>query len=315
MFWKKHFEFVIITPRHSRMLRFAMPVWILTICGILLGVVSIVGAYGLKTGFQEHQKISHMEELQRTYNKQQLKLRKINNQLLSVEQQMNHLRELDHKLRLMTNLHLPREDNLYGLGGSETPLATPLKEINLEELSVAEILERDIERLNNLATLQKDSFHNLKSHLSDNKDLLDRTPYLWPVKGFISSTYGNRRDPFTGEIRMHHGLDVVSPEGTPIRATADGIVTVNSKDPGMGNMLVLDHGYGIITRYGHTQVNLVNEGQRVRRGDVIALVGSTGRSTGPHLHYEILMNDVPINPFKVLIGDVPKSSLGFGPLH
>jgi murein DD-endopeptidase MepM/ murein hydrolase activator NlpD len=148
---------------------------------------------------------------------------------------------------------------------------------------------------------QEESFNSLKAYLADKQDLIQRTPYRWPVRGFLSSTFGPRTDPFTGNSRLHEGIDIVAPKGTPVKAPADGIITYAGLDPSLGTMLVLDHGYGVITRYGHLNANLVREGQRVKRGDSIATVGSSGRSTGPHLHYEIRINDVSINPLKLII--------------
>ncbi len=300
MSWKDNCEFVIISPVHSHMWRFAVPVWGLVAVSVLAITFAIVGGHSLYNSWQKNAGYAKAEVLQNDYNEQQTELQQLNNQLLSLEHKMDRLGELDQKIRLMTNLQEPREDGFFGTGGSTANIHA-LQVIDAEKLSLTEILERNIEHLSVLATLQEDSFHNLKSHLADNKDILDRTPSIWPVKGFISSPYGPRKDPFTGEINMHQGVDIVAPAGAPIRASADGIVTVQSADPGMGLMLVIDHGYGVITRYGHNQSNLVNEGQRVSRGDVIALVGSTGRSTGPHTHYEVLISNIPIDPSQMMI--------------
>ena len=111
----------------------------------------------------------------------------------------------------------------------------------------------------------------------------------------------DRTDPFTGLRRLHEGVDIVTRRGTAVTAPAEGIVTYAGHDPTLGEMAVLDHGYGVITRYGHNEAVLVREGQRVSRGDPIALVGSSGKSTGPHLHYEIRINDLAVNPSKYIL--------------
>jgi len=126
------------------------------------------------------------------------------------------------------------------------------------------------------------------------------TPSIWPVTGWLSSPYGGRKDPFTGQDDFHPGLDISSPQGEPVLAPADA--DVSSAGPGgdYGNLVVLDHGYGIVTKFGHLSRFAVSPGQRVKRGDVIAYVGTTGRSTSPHLHYEIWMNGRLTNPMRLL---------------
>jgi murein DD-endopeptidase MepM/ murein hydrolase activator NlpD len=120
-------------------------------------------------------------------------------------------------------------------------------------------------------------------------------------KGWISSYFGRRKDPFTGKVRMHKGVDVAGKSGSNVLATADGIVIRVEKKSGYGKLLELDHGYGISTRYGHNKIITVKTGDVVKQGQVIASMGSTGRSTGPHVHYEVLKNGVQVNPHKYIV--------------
>lgn len=126
------------------------------------------------------------------------------------------------------------------------------------------------------------------------------TPSIWPVAGWLSSSYGTRRDPFNGGRDFHPGLDISADHGTPVHATADGLVSAAGWSGNYGNLVVVDHGFGIQTRYGHLSKFSARAGQRVRRGDIIGHVGSTGRSTSPHLHYEILTNGRLTNPLRIL---------------
>jgi murein DD-endopeptidase MepM/ murein hydrolase activator NlpD len=121
-----------------------------------------------------------------------------------------------------------------------------------------------------------------------------------PVQGWFSDGFGWRKDPRNGERRFHRGIDIVADRGTPILAPADGLVARASRAPDYGKMIDLSHGYGYVTRYGHLSEILVRPGQSVRRGDVIGRVGSTGRSTGPHLHYEVIRDGRRVNPWKYL---------------
>jgi murein DD-endopeptidase MepM/ murein hydrolase activator NlpD len=140
----------------------------------------------------------------------------------------------------------------------------------------------------------------VRSGVERRRVLASATPSIWPVTGWLSSPYGGRRDPFTGENDFHPGLDISSPQGEPVLAPADAVVSTASPNGNYGNLVVLDHGFGIITKYGHLSRFAVTAGQSVKRGDVIGYVGTTGRSTSPHLHYEILMNGQQTNPLRLL---------------
>ena len=125
-------------------------------------------------------------------------------------------------------------------------------------------------------------------------------PNLWPVEGQVTGSFGERIDPFNGEGAFHSGVDISSNLGRPVIAPADGVVTVCDFMGGYGKAIVVDHGHGISTRYGHLSGYAVRPGQHISRGDVLGYVGLSGRSTGPHLHYEVRINDTPVNPYKYL---------------
>ncbi|HZN54662.1 MAG TPA: peptidoglycan DD-metalloendopeptidase family protein [Candidatus Polarisedimenticolaceae bacterium] len=144
------------------------------------------------------------------------------------------------------------------------------------------------------------SFDRLEVVWDERLKVLASTPSLAPVSGFFSDGYGWRRDPIDGSREFHKGVDIVAPSGTPVRAAADGLVTAAGRMSGYGSMIHLAHGYGMGTRYGHLSRVLVTPGQRVKRGDIIGLVGSTGRSTGPHLHYEVFRTGNQVDPRKYL---------------
>ena len=140
----------------------------------------------------------------------------------------------------------------------------------------------------------------VRSGVERRQALAAATPSIWPVAGWLSSGYGTRRDPFTGGQDFHPGLDIAASHGQPVQATADGTVVTAGFSGNYGNLIVLDHGFGLTTRYGHLSRMTVRDGQQVRRGDVVGLVGSTGRSTSPHLHYEVLVNGRLTNPLRLL---------------
>jgi len=154
--------------------------------------------------------------------------------------------------------------------------------------------------LRDLLVAMEERLALVRSGVERRQALALATPSIWPVTGWLSSPYGGRKDPFTGQEDFHPGLDISSPQGEPVLAPADA--DVSSAGPGgdYGNLVVLDHGYGIMTKFGHLSRFAVSPGQRVKRGDVIAYVGTTGRSTSPHLHYEIWMNGRLTNPMRLL---------------
>jgi murein DD-endopeptidase MepM/ murein hydrolase activator NlpD len=143
----------------------------------------------------------------------------------------------------------------------------------------------------------------LESVYRDQKVLLASTPSVWPVRGYLSTSFGNRLDPFTGQRDFHSGIDISTPLGTKISAPADGVVVTVAEKGGYGKSIVIDHGYGMLTRYGHLDRYNVRPGQRVKRGEVIGFVGNTGRSTAAHLHYEVWVRDQAQNPIHFILDE------------
>jgi murein DD-endopeptidase MepM/ murein hydrolase activator NlpD len=156
--------------------------------------------------------------------------------------------------------------------------------------------------------LLKDLLEGLESRLQTVRSDVDKrnnlaaaTPSIWPTHGWLSSSMGNRADPINGEKDFHPGLDISADKGDAVYATADGKIVNASVAGNYGNLVVVDHGYGIETRYGHLSAFKVKVGQGVKRGDLLGLVGSTGRATGPHLHYEVRANGRILNPLQLLL--------------
>jgi murein DD-endopeptidase MepM/ murein hydrolase activator NlpD len=160
----------------------------------------------------------------------------------------------------------------------------------------------------NTFALLKDLLQGLESRLQTVRSDVDKrnqlaaaTPSIWPTHGWLSSSMGNRADPLTGEKDFHPGLDISADKGDPVYSTADGKVTHAASAGNYGNLVIVEHGYGLETRYGHLSAFKVTVGQAVKRGDLLGLVGSTGRTTGPHLHYEVRANGRILNPLQLLL--------------
>lgn len=166
----------------------------------------------------------------------------------------------------------------------------------LEQADFSDTGSLDMELLRKQISDSMESVIDIKKYIADQKDLYLATPLGFPAPGRISSGYGYREHPKSGEEKFHSGLDISVPLGTEVKATADGIVSFAGWTPGGGNTVVVEHGHGFSTAYAHNRKMLVKVGQRVGRGDAIALSGSTGVSTGPHIHYEVWRDGRHVNP-------------------
>ena len=185
---------------------------------------------------------------------------------------------------------------------TETPL-NPMKGEVASEKSTANYasLVIRIDQAVKDSNLKEQSVIELWELLSDRQSLLAATPSIQPARGPIGSRFGYRIDPINGRQKMHAGLDITAPPGTPVRSPADGIVSFAGWDDQFGKLVSIDHGYGVLTRFAHNSQIFVQVGQKVSRYDVIAAVGSTGRSTGPHCHYEVRVNGIAVNPANYIL--------------
>jgi len=222
--------------------------------------------------------------------------------ILDYKRQMFLLRDLDTKLRRAVSLG-PRDraQQVLGIGGPDElglqNLATMGEKKQAEALKE---MHQELTQLKGAASKQEASLQMLIEYFEDKRSLYASTPSVWPVRGWITSPFGNRTSPFSGIMKFHEGMDIAAQTGTPVVAPADGVVIKAGFSTGYGNMVEISHGYGIMTVFGHNTRLNVKAGQRVKRGDVISYVGDTGTSTGPHLHYEVRLNGLPVNPIKYL---------------
>jgi murein DD-endopeptidase MepM/ murein hydrolase activator NlpD len=212
------------------------------------------------------------------------------------------LNDFEQKIRIMANLeHKDDQADLFAIGGSmPEDLDTRIALKDDHDILIRQMHDQ-VDQIEQVAAIQKTSFNSLVKSLDGKRNLLAATPSLRPTKGWISSEFGYRISPFTGKRELHKGLDIANRHGTPIIAPADGVVTYAKKRWLMGNMITIDHGFGMVTRYGHLDKFKIKKGARVKRGDVIAFMGNTGRTTGPHLHYEVILNSVPVDPKRYIL--------------
>jgi len=251
------------------------------------------------------------EEIELTELRREAKIRKVQVEKISVqiknfESEMTRLGRFEKKLRVITSLEGSSQatEQDWGVGGSYGLSSHSLTTSLTHEARVlADKLSNDLGHLTTQAKVQTISFQELDHFFKNQKSFLEATPSIWPTRGWVTSKFGFRKSPFTGLRERHEGWDIGARTGSSIRATAAGVVSVSGREHGYGKMIEVDHGYAVVTRYEHNSKNLVQSGAKVKRGQIIALVGSTGTSTGPHLHYEVPLNGVPSNPKNYILED------------
>jgi len=294
----KKFTVLLIPEGEHHVKRLTLPRLALPSLALLL-IVSISLA-----GFWLYQyqiicdELPNLQALQRQNERQEAQVEAFGRELGEFKEQMLALKKFNNRLRVMANLEKPAsDDGAFGVGGPEADkvglglsVAGSVRERQLQSM------RRDLDQMVTESELQRELQQELANFLQERHSILASTPAIWPVRGWVTSGFGYRVSPFTGKRTFHAGIDISSRMGTRIVAPADGVVTFRGRQGGFGKMLAINHGHGIVTRYGHLKDYKANVGQKVKRGQVIGLMGNSGRSTGPHLHYEVLLSGVPTNP-------------------
>ncbi|MBZ4406768.1 M23 family metallopeptidase [Myxococcus sp. XM-1-1-1] len=299
---KKSFTLMVIPDHDAPVKRYTIQRSFLMQVG--MGLMLVVGL-GAGAGIHYFQVAADASE-NRILRDENLTLR---SQLKSVRERIEHIgstldrvERFDQKLRAMTLLSDPQRN--LAMGPTEPEARVPTTDTQFTQLTTTEtpkLLMGRLDKLSAEATRQEQSLQELQAYFQDQKSLLASTPSVWPARGWVTSDFGQRVDPYTADRVMHSGLDIAAPHGKEVYAPSDGTVVFAGLEGGYGNVIVVDHGYGIKTRYGHLAKMLVKAGDRVKRGALIAAVGNTGRSTGPHLHYEVRVNGIPQNPRKFIL--------------
>ena len=247
-----------------------------------------------------------LAKIQKESNIRKIQVEKFSHQVKNFETELARLERFEKKLRVITALeNSPKSVKKnwgvvgpYGLATSSFNTA-----MDRGAASMIERLSNGLDHLDKQAKFQSISFQELDNFFKNQKSLLSSTPSIWPTRGWVTSGFGFRKSPFTGLREKHEGWDIAARSGSPVRATADGEVVVEGREYGYGKMIKINHGYGVVTVYGHNSKHLVKAGEHVKRGQIISLVGNTGRSSGPHLHYEVLLHGIPVSPKNYILED------------
>jgi len=292
---KRFYTFIIVPNASSRLHKIRIPVQVMYILAAI-GMISFFVAVALGFSFTSMAfKVSDYNTLQveNTELKVQKKNLEVNTKKLSTK--ISNLETLSEKLTaLIENDEFLKKRGKNGIGGTKTDYRTAdiLKGISEPDISSLKDRANDLEA--NLTLLQQKA---------EKRALVRRyTPTIWPLKGRIASVFGGRQDPFggSGESEVHLGLDIQGMYGAPVHAPADGVVIFAGRKSDYGNLIIIDHGNGVTTRLGHMSRFRAKLGRAVTKGEIVGYVGMTGRTTGPHLHYEVRLNDRPVNPRRYL---------------
>ena len=269
---------------------------------MLLAVVTVIVSFAYNlTNFArkevDRNRLSLIENENRVVKRE---ITRIEKEMSGLQAFIDSLELYDKKLRSYAPLS-PIDDELRNMGvGGYTPLYGQ-EELSPEVKDGLTDLSESLDNLVGRARLQKSSFNELTTYLEEKAYIRTHTPSIMPVQGWLIRGFGYQIDPFTGQVKMHEGLDIAAPEGTPIVVPADGTVRYAGDRQDYGICVEVDHGYGFVTLYGHCQIARVTPGMNVKRGDVIAYVGNTGRSTGPHVHYEVRLSQKSVNPMNYIL--------------
>ena len=292
-------------PKKIRVSKFLVKATLYTFLTLFIGIAGS-SAYFSKQYYQLLLDRSELTDLRRDGKIQKVQVEKFSQQVKNFETEMARLERFEKKLRVITALESSPKamEKSWGVGGpyglASHSFSTSLEK---ETQAMVERLSEGLEHLTNQAKMQVISFQELDEYLKSQKSLLSATPSIWPARGWVTSSFGFRKSPFTGSREKHEGWDIAARTGSPVLASADGVVIVAGRDSGYGNLVEIDHGYGLVSRYGHNSRYMVKVGERVKRGQTISYVGNTGRSTGPHLHYEVVLNGVSVDPQNYILED------------
>lgn len=294
------FHIVIFREKRGSTRKFQLRGWMILGLGLVLAGLLMGNLVLLKNMAASGSLERSLNFTERSANDQKTQLLNLSQKLVTLQKDVSRIRDFDSKLRVMINLEQENTMSVSSRGGPGQDGARGYLPIYRQEL-LARRMNEFLRQLAVESRLEEVRQQEIIQRLRANKDVLESTPSVWPAGGWVTSGFGWRSSPFTTKKEFHKGLDISAPSGTPIYAPSRGVVSFIERDPSYGLILNVNHGTGLVTRYAHLQRVNVHQGQTVQRGEVIAFIGDSGRSTGPHLHYEVRIGGVPVNPMRYIL--------------
>jgi murein DD-endopeptidase MepM/ murein hydrolase activator NlpD len=295
------YTFLIIPKKKSSAKKFTLSSKLLKSVAFCIIIIILASMYTYYDYLNIKRDKLELDRLRTQTKEQMLQIEGLVEKVNNFSMKMEELNQLDKNIRVMANIEDSRyKGQILGRGGSINEETKIKSSFDTENRKIIAKIHQNVDQLTRDATEQKNSFHDLLKFLKEQKSVIAATPSLWPVQGWVTSEFGYRASPFGGSKEFHKGIDIAARVGVPVVAPADGIVTEVSYDREMGNIIKVDHRHGMTTWYGHLWKSLLTQGSIVKRGDLMGYVGNSGRSTGSHLHFTVLLNGVPVNPRKYL---------------
>ena len=290
------YHIVIFKEGRSGSRNLRMRGWFGFTAGLLILALIACNAWLWRAWLQARHLDENLNNAQRVSEEQRRQIVNLAGRITGVSQDLQRVQRFDSKLRMMMNM----EKDPAEVGGAPGDFSRAYLPLHRQELA-ARKMQDFLSHLSESVRLEEVRQQDLLRALRENREALASMPSIWPVVGFISSSFGGRSSPFGGGGQFHKGLDISNRMGTPVLAPAQGAVILAARDGAYGNSVEINHGGGIVTKYGHMQRWAVQPGQWVKRGEIIGYIGMSGRTTGPHLHYEVRLNGVPVNPMRYIL--------------
>lgn len=298
---RKRWTVLILSNENQGIRKFGLSTVILSaVFFVFISLTAFSGFAGYKL-YHHRVDLSRVSSIKQKNLEQSRQILALSEKVSLLDEEMNVLRTFNRHLMGIAKVDGQSSDELTGIGGGSEPIQAAGTTEALTEKILTRELHSHIKQLGDDIVIERDVARNLLAEIERQRSLLAHTPGIWPVRGWVTSRYGWRNSPFTDKREYHKGMDIACRKGTPVHAPADGIVTAYYRNGAYGNFMVINHGYGIVTRYAHLSEGVAKAGQHVRKGDLVALVGNTGRSTGSHLHYEVLVNGIHVNPQRYVL--------------
>ncbi len=312
----RFYTIMIVPERSSQVRRVQVPKRAIAYAMLVVAGLFALGSFMLVHYAYVVQQATQTRELKEENIALRAKLEQIHDQVETISDTLERIDRFSVKLKAITQLSDSERSLAIGpvQGQKDEGPAGAEKEVKfaagehgdredepIDSALSAQLLDARLEDLSYEARKQEEDVRDLQEYFQDQKTLLATTPSVWPAKGWMTSSFGVRSDPFTGNRVMHKGLDIAAPAGTKILSPSEGVIIFASVRGGYGKCVVIDHGFGVQTHFGHMLETAVSVGDKVERGQVIGTIGSSGRSTGAHLHYEVRVHGIPQNPRKFIL--------------
>jgi murein DD-endopeptidase MepM/ murein hydrolase activator NlpD len=316
--YKSIYTFMMIPNDEDKIKTYNFPKWtlkVLTYILVSLLIITFIFTYSfLDMRKQYAKKSKNIERLEIINDKQKLQIDELKKYTQDIKEKINHLNELEKEVKSLVGLEAENDKDIKEISHAQTQEDKSIRNISrgslfqrkpdksseYDQSNTLREIKDNLNKIEESLSIEENNFNSLKTDVADQLNYLAARPTGWPNRGRITSPFGIRRAPKRGASTFHKGVDIANSYGSIIKAAGKGKVAYAGWRSGLGYTVIISHGYGFTTLYGHNSSLLVKAGQQVEKGQPIAKLGNSGNSTGPHVHFEIRVNDNPVDPMKYL---------------